>query len=508
MRKGFQRTGTILHLLGNLLRILSILLLLPLVVVFIYWGQMGEGITTIAAFVLPAAISYSLGRVLMYRFQGGELDTQGSMLLCAVAWLSASALGALPYVIGIGSGYLNAYFEAMSGFTTTGITVYTGLDYMPRSILFWRAFTQWLGGLGILSFFLIVTFRGALAHHIYGAESHKISSGRPSPGLFSTLRILWTIYIAFTFLGISALSLEQMPVFDSVCHTLTALSTGGFSPHDSSIEFYRLSGHSNYRLIEYTLIVLMILGGMNFLVHCRVIRRDFKALWDSLEIRYWWRLILIFTVAIAAEHIWRNGGSAELYGGGAEKALLKIEETFRNTIFQVVSILTTTGFATEDIGSNYFGVVARQLFLAMMVIGGCVGSTGGGIKVLRIAILNRLVHREIFKARVSSRASADLVVDGKIVPGQEIQRVAGLFFAWIAFLLVGGAVTAILSSHGAVESLSGMFSALGNIGPCYISGRDMIALNPGVKITYIIGMLAGRLEILPVLMLFSRRAWR
>lgn len=508
MRKGFHRTGTILHLIGNLLRILSALLLLPLIVVFIYWGQLGEGIATIAAFVVPAAISFSLGLILMQKFDGGQLDTQGSMLMCAVAWLCVSALGALPYVIGIRSGFLNAYFEAMSGFTTTGITVFTGLDAMPRSILFWRAFTQWLGGLGILSFFLIVTFRGALAHHIYGAESHKISSGRPAPGLFSTLRILWGIYVGFTVMGILALSLEKMGVFDSVCHGLTALSTGGFSPHDSSIDFYRLSGHPNYKLIEYTLIFLMVLGGTNFLVHYRIIRRDYRALWDSLEVRLWWKLIAVFTLIIAFEHIWRNIGWAGLSGAGPGNALARIEETFRHSVFQVVSILTTTGFGTKDIASDYFAVVAKQLFLVMMVIGGCVGSTSGGIKVLRIAILNRLIHREIFKARVSSRASTDLVVDGKIVPDQEIQRVAGLFFAWVLLLLIGGCITAALSEHGPVQSLSGMFSALGNIGPCYISVKDMIAINPGVKITYIIGMLAGRLEILPVLMLFSRRAWR
>ena len=203
-----------------------------------------------------------------------------------------------------------------------------------------------------------------------------------------------------------------------------------------------------------------------------------------------------------------RSGSSELNGKGVGDAFAKIEETFRYSIFQVVSILTTSGFATKNIASNYFGVVARQLFLAMMVVGGCVGSTSGGFKILRIAILNRLVHRELFKARVSPRASADLVVDGKIVPDREIQKVAGLLFVWILLLLVGGGITAALSTHGVVESLSGMFSALGNIGPCYISGKDIIALNPGVKITYIIGMLAGRLEILPVLMLFSRRAWR
>lgn len=508
MRKGFQRTATILHLVGNLLQVLSILLLLPLVLVVLYWGQKGEGVGTIAAFVIPAAVSFSLGMVLTAKFEGGELGTQGSMLMCALGWLCVSAVGALPYVIGLGSGYLNAYFEAMSGFTTTGITVFTGLDNMPRSILFWRAFTQWLGGVGILSFFLIVTFRSAAAHHIYGAESHKISSGRPAPGLFSTLRILWGIYAVFTVLGVVVLTVEKMPFFDSLCHTLTALSTGGFSPHDASIEFYKIANHPNYRLIEYTITVLMILGGMNFLVHYRLFRRDIKALWDTLEIRYWWRIIAVFTLIIAVEHIWRSGGLAEDQGKGLHAALAGIEQTFRYCIFQVVSILTTTGFGTKDIGSGFFGPVARQLFLAMMVIGGCVGSTGGGFKVLRVAILNRLVSRELFKARVSSNASMGLVVDGKIVPEQEIQRVAGLFFAWIFLLLLGGCITAALSVHGTIESLSGMFSALGNIGPCYISVKDMIAIHPGVKITYVIGMLAGRLEILPVLMLFSRKAWR
>jgi len=147
------------------------------------------------------------------------------------------------------------------------------------------------------------------------------------------------------------------------------------------------------------------------------------------------------------------------------------------------------------------------LFLVMMVIGGCVGSTGGGFKVLRIAILNRLMLRELFKIRVSGRASSGLIIDKKRVPEDEIQRVAALFFTWIALLVVGGGITALFSKHGAYESISGMFSALGNIGPCYISVQEMIEISPVVKLTYIVGMLAGRLEILPVLLLFSRKAW-
>ncbi len=508
MRNRFQRANSIFHFIGGLLEILGLILLFPLIVVIIYWGQNGDGWCTAAAFVVSSLVSFFVGLTLRTVFKSEELDTTGSMLMCALGWIFASAVGALPLIIGIGSGWLNAYFEAMSGFTTTGITVFSGLDYMPKSILFWRSLIQWLGGIGILSFFLIVTFKGSGTHHIFGAESHKISSGRPAPGLYNTLKILWGIYAMFTLLAAVVLSIEKMPVFDSVCHALTTLSTGGFSPHDSSIEFYRLTGHPNYRLIEYTLTFLMMLGGINFLVHYRVLTRDFKALWDNLEIRYWWRLIAAFTVIIIIDHLYKTGALSAIFTKGTVVDLGEAERTFRYAIFQVISVLTTTGFGTKDIGSEFFGAASKQLFLIMMVIGGCVGSTGGGFKVLRIAILNRLMFRELFKVRVSKNTSTGLVIDHKIVPDKEIHRVAALFFAWIAFLVVGGGITALFSDQGALESFSGMFSALGNIGPCYISVQDMINLHPVVKVTYIFGMLAGRLEILPVLLLFTRKAWR
>ncbi len=507
MRHRFRRINCILHFIGALLEILGLILLFPLVVCAIYWGQLGDGWITVVAFVVTALISFLLGFVLRSRCKPEALDTTGSMLMCALGWLLASAVGALPFVIVLGLNYLDAYFEAMSGFTTTGITVLSGLDEMPRSILFWRALTQWLGGIGILSFFLAVTFQAGGAHHIFGAESHKISAGRPAPGLFRTLRILWEIYAAFTLLAAVVLAIEKMPIFDAVCHALSALSTGGFSPHDSSIEFYRLQGHPNYRLIEYTLTFLMMLGGINFLVHYRVLTKDFKALWDNIEIRYWWRLLAGFTAIVIIDHLHKTGALSALFTRGTPVSLGEFERSFRHSVFQVISILTTTGFGTQDIGSDFFGAVSKQLFLVMMVIGGCVGSTGGGFKVLRVAILNRLMFRELFRLRVSGRTSAGLVIDKKIVPDDEVHRVAALFFTWMALLLIGGGITALFSNHGPWESFSGMFSAVGNIGPCYISVKDMIEIHPVVKLTYIFGMLAGRLEILPVLLLFSRRAW-
>jgi len=507
MRRRFQRINCVFHFVGYLLEVLGFILLSPLIVAAINWGKHGDGWQSVIAFTVPAGVSFAVGFILRRTFKSEELDTTGSMLMCALGWIVCSAVGALPFVIVIGSGYLNAYFEAMSGFTTTGITVYSGLDDMPRSILFWRSLTQWLGGIGILSFFLIVTFKASGAHHIFGAESHKISSGRPAPGLFNTLKILWCIYAGFTLLAAVVLTIERMPIFDAVCHSLTTLSTGGFSPHDASIEYYRLTGHPNYKLIEYTLTFLMMLGGINFLVHYRVLTRDFKALWDNIEVRYWWRLITAFTAVIIIDHLHKMGAFRALFSDSTAIDLGEVERTFRYSIFQVISVLTTTGFGTKDIGSDFFGAVSKQLFLVMMVIGGCVGSTGGGFKVLRIAILNRLMLRELFKIRVSGRASSGLVIDKKRVPENEIQRVAALFFTWIALLVVGGGITALFSKHGAYESISGMFSALGNIGPCYISVQEMIEINPVVKLTYIVGMLAGRLEILPVLLLFSRKAW-
>ena len=517
MRNRFQRINCILHFIGNLLKILGLIILLPLIVVFIYWGQKGDGWNTVIAFVIPALVSFSLGLILQNVFKPTKtLDTTGAMLLCGLSWIFISALGALPFVIGINSNYLNAYFETMSGFTTTGITVYSGLDDMPRSILLWRAFTQWLGGIGILSFFLAITFRGSGAHHIFGAESHKISSVRPVPGLLNTLKILWGIYGLFTLLAVMVLAIERMPIFDAVCHSFTALSTGGFSPYDSSIEYYSLTGHPNYRLIEYTLTFIMMLGGINFLIHYRILTKDFKALWDNIEIRYWWRFIALFTILIMIDHLRKVGFVTTLRVTQPKSffdALFtfdtgELERSFRYTIFQVISILTTTGFGTKDIGGDFFPALSKQLFLVMMVIGGCVGSTGGGIKVLRIVILHRLFRIELFKLRVSTKASTDLVIDKKIVPDEESHRVSALFFTWMALLVLGGGITALFSNQGAWASFSGMFSALGNIGPCYISVQDMINIHPVVKITYIFGMLAGRLEILPVLLLFSRKAWR
>jgi len=201
------------------------------------------------------------------------------------------------------------------------------------------------------------------------------------------------------------------------------------------------------------------------------------------------------TLLVAGNHVMQFG-------------LGNVEETFRISLFQVVSLITTTGFGTRDIGGAWFPSLAKQLFLVLMVIGGCVGSTGGGIKVLRIGVLLKMVGRQLRRLIYGPAAINPVLVDGEIIDHEEIRRIAALFFAWVVLLFVGGGVTAVFSTLGPLESASGMFSALGNIGPCYISVADMTQLHPIIKLTYIFGMLAGRLEILPLLLLFTRRTWR
>ena len=493
----------VLHVLGSLLIVLGCILLSPLAVAFFSWELYG-GYRTLLAFLVPSLLAFVAGFICKKSFRARSPTNLQALLICSLGWTAFSAVGALPFVIGVGASYLDGFFETMSGFTTTGITMFTGLDDMPRSIIFWRSLTQWVGGLGILTFFLAVAYSGGSAHRLFGAESHKIEVRRPVPGMANTIKVLLGIYAAMTAVIAVSLIAAGMSPFDSVCHTFTTVSTGGFSPHDASIGYYRLAGYPHFVWIEYIIILGMIFGGTNFLIHYRVMKGSWRALGDNTEMRYWWSLIAIFLILILAERLVKTGGILLDDPG----IIPRLEDNLRTVLFQVVAIITTTGFSTRDIGSPFFGQAARLIFLVMMVIGGCVGSTAGGIKVLRISILSKLIRREIYRLRTPLRSISAIMVDGKPVNPDEVYRVSALFFTWIALIAIGGLVTTLLSDLDGQSAFSGMFSALGNIGPCYIPVKTMGNLSPAIKLTYIFGMLAGRLEILPVLLLFNLKAWR
>ena len=501
MKKLLNSITPIFKILGFLILGLGLLLLIPL---FLCLNQFDLKI--FLAFAYPSLFSITAGLILIISLKNSSLSFPQSMIICGLAWIILSMISAVPYILGMNKGFLDSFFEAVSGYTTTGITMFSGLDNYHPSILIWRSITQWLGGLGIITFFIAVTAKLVNPHYLFGAESHKIKAQRPVPGIVNTVKILWTIYIIFTAIIFALLVLGGVSVFDSINHSLTALSTGGFSTHDQSIKFYQLSGYSNYRFIEYVLMLGMLMGGINFLVHYQILQGKIKQLWNNFEIKYFWGILIAVVLLIITERILTTGLQTHLYLNRLN-FWSTAEQNFREITFQVISVFTTTGFATEDISSHYYGSTAKILFLVLMFIGGCTGSTGGGFKVFRIAILSKIVKNEFFKILVPRSAVNTIYINEEKFEPFQIQRLLTIFCLWIFILLAGTLITSLFSNYSPIQSASGMFSAVCNIGPCYIPVDQMSSLHPVIKLTYILAMIAGRLEIFPLFLIFSRKAW-
>jgi len=497
-----ERGKSIIQLLGSLLLILSGLLLVPFSVALVY----GDGETIYLAFIFTALLSLGLGLFFLFitRKHVSKLDLATSMILCSVSWLVLSLVGAMPFILGLNKSFMDAFFESVSGFTTTGITVFQGLDEMPYGILFWRSFIQWLGGLGILTFFLFITANaeGDL-WNLFGAEAHKINSSRPVPNVFRTIQYFWAIYAGLTSIEAIILKLLGLDFFEAVIHALSTLSTGGFSNHDASIAYYHLAAFKHYRLIDYTIIIFMFLGGINFLIHYRMIKEDRLALFKDVEAKVYMKIIGFFSL-ISLAGIWMMKGLSWL----SDLGLAGFEETLRTILFQIVSVITSTGFGTEDIGSDFFPAVTKQLFIILMIVGGCVGSTAGGLKVLRLIVMQKLLKREVNKLTLPGHAVLPVTVGKVKVDQQEVLRITAIVFGWFLLIAIGSAITAMFSDLGPFEAFSGMTSAVGNMGPFYFSVAKMASLSWVVKSTFILGMLAGRLELLPIYVLLVKRAWR
>lgn len=503
-----KRINSISFHLSAVLSIGGIIILLP-VIAGMVWEQNFLASQFWLAYLVPGLVTILTGFILGQVSKPGPLSLRDSMFICTMSWILLSLIGAIPFTVILKISYLDAFFETMSGFTTTGITMLTNIETMPRSLLFWRALTQWIGGLGILSMFILLGFKGgAAANKIFSAESHKVSLKKPFSGIFRTAKVLWTLYISFTVAETIILCLLGLDLFDALTHSFTTLSTGGYSIYDSSIAHFRIAGFPHAHLIEMVILLFMLFGGINFLLHFRFWTGDIKSIWDTSEIRYYWGFLAGAVLLIYVSHTDAFGLTYTDFDGNRIMGVSAVLYHLKDIAFQVVSILTTTGYATRDIGSPYFTPIAKQLFLIFMVVGGCAGSTGGGFKILRITILSRLVGNRLFRLNASRYSRIPLTVDGKIINEKEIQSVLTLFFLWVSLLIVGGMITAVFSHHSGWQSFSGMFSALGNIGPCYLSVSEIIALHPVVKLTYIFGMLAGRLEILPVLLLLSRKFYK
>ena len=265
------------------------LLLLPFIPLLIY-----REFTAAPGFLISAAASFAVGLVLSRLFSLKRLYYRQSLLICGAAWFILCLFAALPFRLIAGMSYVDSYFESVSGFTTTGITVITAIEGLPKSLLFWRSLIQWLGGLGILTLFLAITFKSNNAYfQLFSAEAHKIESGRPTPNIAKTAIILWSIYLGFTLLEIVLLKIFGLSFFDSVCHALTTISTGGFSTYDASIDHFRQAGYRHYRVIEYVFTIFMLIGGINFLIHYKFLTGRFREVVRDIEFRYFVLIVLL-----------------------------------------------------------------------------------------------------------------------------------------------------------------------------------------------------------------------
>lgn len=455
------------------------------------WGDV-RGFILPASGAIAAGLGLRAGRGLWL-----ALTTAEAFLVTTTAWLVVSIWGAWPYLLVVGLSPMDALMESFSGFTTVGVTIMTGLDSLPRSILLWRALTQWLGGIGILLLVLLVgRSQGLEALPLFSAEGVKVDSGRLSLNFRQAAYRFVIIYLALTLAQSVLTTLLGLSVFDSLTHAMTTAATGGFSIHDESLAFYRArpDQYPHYAMLELVFAVFMLIGGINFYVLYRLGRRgEWRALWDGLEMRLLW-LLVIGSVGAVAFVTWRAEGGAW-------------PDRLGESFFTVAALISTTGYETRPIVS--FTPVAREIFLILMLIGGCAGSTAGGFKIIRVGLLGKLVLYEIRQLWTPPHAVHIPTLDGRPISQHLLRQVVFLLLLWLVYLgLAGLTLTVISSQISLAEAYSAAFSALGGFGPSFLPLSDLVALSPAAKLILMLGMLAGRLEILPLLVFFNPSAWR
>ncbi len=420
----------------------------------------------------------------------GDLGLREAFAVVSLSWVLASAIAGIPYLLnGTVPTYTEAFFEAMSGFTTTGATVLTDIQSNPRGILFWRNLTQWLGGMGIIVLSLaVLPFLKVGGMQLYKAEVPGPMPEKITPRVHQTALLLWGVYLLLSLLQTSALLLGGMSLFESLTHTFGTMATGGFSPLNRSIGQY---GNAYF---EWVIILFMFLAGTNFVLHFLLLRGDLGAWWRNEEFRFYVKLLAI-AVLLAAAFLFLSG------------TYEKLSDSIRYGAFQVVSIVTTTGFVTADFGlwPNFL----QYLLLLLMFVGGCAGSTVGGIKNMRIMVLVKHVKAELQRL-LHPRAIFTVRIGGKVLEREVISSVTAFFVMYIGLFALAAMAMAALGLD-VLTAIASAAAAIGNIGPALgsVGPSSNYAHVPAAgKWILSFCMLLGRLEIYTVMMLFLPGTWR
>jgi trk system potassium uptake protein TrkH len=471
-----------LKILGWLLASIGAVECVPLAMAVAF----GEPLYPLAA---GALVSGVVGMSLAFAAQpvDDQLRARDGFLVVSMGWILASLFGALPYVLGDVLSPVDAIFEAVAGFTTTGSTVMTDIEGVPRSILLWRAITQWLGGMGIIVFALaILPLLGIGGMQLFKAEMPGPTADKLRPRIAQTARRLLFVYVGFTALEVVLLCTAGLGVYDAVCHALTTLSTGGFSTRDASV------GAFASPMVEWIVIAFMLCGGMNFALHYRMLSGQVRTVLRDTEIRYFLGVVAVAAAAVAVM----------LVDAGQEPG-----RELRTALFHVVSIMTTTGYGTADF--EVWPVLAQLFLLQLMFLGGMTGSTSGGVKDLRVILGFRVLRGTI--ARGIHPHSVPMVkYGGHAVPLDVLSGIWSFLTAYVALAILA---TAVMAAYGfdLVSSASAALTALGNVGPGLgaVGPTETFAEVPApAKLMLAFCMLAGRLEIFTIVMLLVPDFWR
>lgn len=472
---------SIFHYTGFICVLLGLLMLVPIVVALIY----GEN-RYILPFIYSAIISIVIGFILYRLFKkDADLSLKSSMVFSTGIWLVACALSALPFYFSGDLTYLDGYFEAMSGYTTTGFSMYTNLDAAAYTMDFWRGFMQWMGGIGIIVLALSILSSPAVnIMRMYSAEGRD---ERILPSIRHTARIILYIYVLYTVIGIILFNLAGMPLFDSVFYTFSALSTGGFAMQNASIAFYH-----NFS-IEIVAIIVMIIGATNFALHYTVLKGKWKEYFKDIETKVAWPLLIVGTLLVAIFLY-----NTPYYG---HDFLLSL----RYSVFQVVSALTTTGLQTSsgaEINNHYAGMGIFILTL-LMIIGAGSCSTGGGIKWIRIGIMVKSIWWEIksFLLPKSAKIHRKIHHVKDITVDSDILRLTGLFVFTYLFVYIVSVIIILFYYQNVSQVLFEVASAVGNVG---LGSGLMTADSPVIaKLVFIADFWVGRLEIWPIMLFLA-----
>jgi trk system potassium uptake protein len=461
--------------------------------IFVSWGisWIYQDAAAIRHGMLLSALLSTLLSAALWAFTRGPIDLtrRDGFGIVTFGWLSVAHVGALPYLL---TGALNhpidAVFETMSGFTATGSTTFLILEGVPYGILFWRSLTQWFGGMGIIVLAVaILPFLGVGGMQLFSAEMSGPSKDRLTPRIESTAKLLWAVYLLLTLASAIAFRLCGMNTFDAVCHAFTCAATGGFSTRTASIAAY------DSVAIETVFIIFMLLSAMSFPLHFRALTGKPIAYWRDSQTRFYLGCWLGMTLLIAGNLMFSLDYSAG--------------QSLRDAAFQVATLISSTGYISADY--DQWPALSRFLLLILMIVGGCAGSTAGGLKIIRVHVLMKKAIREV-RLFVRPHAVVQVKTSQKTIPQEIISKITSYFVIYMFIWVLGTALmTAFLPD---VESaFSAVITALSNMGPGFGTVgavQNFADVNPGGKIVLTLMMLLGRLELYTVLVLFLPSFWR